>query len=153
MALSRLLPRAEMLVVTTPALAAQKVAFRVAYMARRSYLKVVGVVENMSTFICGHGESYALFGSGGGAALAEDIGVPLLASVPLEPGVAAGGDQGAPLVLEAPDSAAGQAFTELARRLSEELMPPLSMVGCTARIFAAVDANLAALDKAKADGL
>ncbi len=150
MALSRLLPRAEMLVVTTPALAAQKVAVRVADMARRSYLKVVGVVENMSTFICGHGESYALFGSGGGAALAEDIGVPLLASVPLEPGVAAGGDQGAPLVLEAPDSAAGQAFTELARRLSEELMPPLSMMGCTARIFAAVDANLAALDEAKA---
>ena len=64
MALSRLLPRAEMLVVTTPALAAQKVAVRVADMARRSYLKVVGVVENMSTFICGHGESYALFGPG-----------------------------------------------------------------------------------------
>ena len=150
MALSRLLPRAEMLVVTTPALAAQKVAVRVADMARRSYLKVVGVVENMSAFICGHGESYALFGSGGGAALAEDIGVPLLVSVPLEPGVAAGGDQGAPLVLETPDSAAGQAFTELARRLAEELMPPLSMMGCTARIFAAVDANLAALDEAKA---
>jgi ATP-binding protein involved in chromosome partitioning len=152
MALSRLLPRAEMLVVTTPALAAQKVAVRVADMARRSYLKVVGVVENMSTFICGHGESYALFGSGGGAALAEDIGVPLLASVPLEPGVAAGGDHGAPLVLETPDSAAGQAFTELARHLAEDLMPPLSMMGCTARIFAAVDANLAALDKAKAEG-
>ena len=56
MALSRLLPRAEMLVVTTPALAAQKVAVRVADMARRSYLKVVGVVENMSAFICAHGE-------------------------------------------------------------------------------------------------
>jgi ATP-binding protein involved in chromosome partitioning len=151
MALSRLLPRAEMLVVTTPALAAQKVAVRVADMARRSYLKVTGVVENMSAFICGHGEAYPLFGEGGGAALAEDIGVPLLASVPLEPGVAAGGDHGSPLVLDAPDSAAGRVFTELARHLSEEIMPPLSMMGCTARIFAAMDASLAALDTAKAE--
>src|SRR5919202_316227 len=60
MALSRLLPRAEVLVVTTPALAAQKVAVRVADMARRSYLKVLGVVENMSPFTCAHGQEYAL---------------------------------------------------------------------------------------------
>src|SRR5438132_1402381 len=59
MALGRLLPRSEMIVVTTPALAAQKVAVRVADMARRSYLKVLGVIENMSTFTCEHGQSYA----------------------------------------------------------------------------------------------
>ena len=64
MALGRLLPRTEMVVVTTPALAAQKVAVRVADMARRSYLKVLGVIENMSTFTCDHGETYALFGVG-----------------------------------------------------------------------------------------
>jgi len=91
MALSRLLPRAELLVVTTPALAAQKVAVRVADMARRSYLKVAGVVENMSAFTCDHGETYPLFGSGGGKALAGEVGAPLLAEIPLEPGVAGRG--------------------------------------------------------------
>jgi ATP-binding protein involved in chromosome partitioning len=150
MALSRLLPRAELLVVTTPALAAQKVAVRVADMARRSYLKVAGVVENMSAFTCGHGESYPLFGSGGGEALAAEVNAPLLAQIPLEPGVAAGGDSGSPLALAEPQSAAGQAFHLLAYRLATEIMPPVEMAGCTARIFAAANANLAALDAAKA---
>jgi ATP-binding protein involved in chromosome partitioning len=152
MALSRLLPRAELLVVTTPALAAQKVAVRVADMARRSYLKVAGVVENMSAFTCEHGQSYPLFGSGGGATLAAEVGAPLLAEIPLEPGVATGGDTGSPLALAEPQSAAGQAFHLLAHRLATEIMPPVEMAGCTARIFAAASANLAALDAAKAGG-
>ncbi len=150
MALSRLLPRAELLVVTTPALAAQKVAVRVADMARRSYLKVAGVVENMSAFTCDHGQTYPLFGSGGGKALAGEVGAPLLAEIPLEPGVAAGGDTGSPLALAEPQSPAGQAFHLLAHRLATEIMPPVEMAGCTARIFAAANANLAALDAAKA---
>jgi len=150
MALSRLLPRAELLVVTTPALAAQKVAVRVADMARRSYLKVAGVVENMSAFTCDHGQSYALFGTGGGAALAAEVGAPLLAEIPLEPGVAAGGDIGSPLALADPQSAAGQSFHLLAHRIATEIMPPVEMAGCTARIFAAASANLAAVDAAKA---
>jgi len=149
MALSRLLPRAELLVVTTPALAAQKVAVRVADMARRSYLKVAGVVENMSAFTCDHGQSYPLFGSGGGQTLADEVGAPLLAQIPLEPGVASGGDTGAPLALAEPQSPAGQAFHLLAHRLATEIMPPVEMAGCTARIFAAAEANLAALDAAK----
>jgi ATP-binding protein involved in chromosome partitioning len=149
MALSRLLPRAELLVVTTPALAAQKVAVRVADMARRSYLKVAGVVENMSAFTCDHGQSYALFGTGGGKALAAEVGAPLLAEIPLEPGVAAGGDTGSPLALADPQSAAGQQFHLLAHRLATEIMPPVEMAGCTARIFAAASANLAAVDAAK----
>ncbi len=152
MALSRLLPRAELLVVTTPALAAQKVAVRVADMARRSYLKVAGVVENMSAFTCDHGQTYPLFGSGGGKALAGEVGAPLLAEIPLEPGVAAGGDTGSPLALAEPQSPAGQAFHLLAHRLATEIMPPVEMAGCTARIFAAANANLAALDAAKAAG-
>jgi ATP-binding protein involved in chromosome partitioning len=150
MALSRLLPRAELLVVTTPALAAQKVAVRVADMARRSYLKVAGVVENMSAFTCDHGQTYPLFGSGGGKALAGEVGAPLLAEIPLEPGVAAGGDTGSPLALAEPQSPAGQAFHLLAHRLATDIMPPVEMAGCTARIFAAANANLAALDAAKA---
>ena len=149
MALSRLLPRAELVVVTTPALAAQKVAARVADMARRSHTKVVGVIENMSAFTCEHGQEYPLFGEGGGAALAEEIGAPLLARVPLEPAVAAGGDQGMPAALEHPEGPAGREFHELARVLATELMPPIEMAGCTARVFAAVEANLAAVDAAK----
>src|SRR5690606_9650243 len=65
MALARLLPQAEMLVVTTPQVAAQKVAVRVADMARRSFMPIIGVVENMADFVCDHGQSYQLFGSGG----------------------------------------------------------------------------------------
>ena len=71
MGLARMLPRAEMLIVTTPALAAQKVAVRAADMARKGYLRVAGVVENMSGFTCAHGEHYDLFGSGGGERLAR----------------------------------------------------------------------------------
>jgi ATP-binding protein involved in chromosome partitioning len=142
MALGRILPRAEVLVVTTPALAAQKVAVRVADMARRSYLKVLGVIENMSTFTCDHGEVYALFGSGGGATLAEDLGVPLLAQVPLEPEVSAANDAGRPLSVAAPTSAAGAAFAAAADRIADELLPPVDMAGCTARMLATVEAAL-----------
>ncbi len=133
MALARLLPQAEMLVVTTPARAAQKVAARVADMAHRSYMKIVGVVENMSTYVAPDGSRHDVFGAGGGAALAAEIDVPLVARIPLEPHVAAGGDDGAPVAL-APTGAARDAFHALATRLVTELLPPLEMSGCTARI-------------------
>jgi len=135
MGLARLLPQAEMLVVTTPALAAQRVAARVADMARRSHMKVVGVVENMSEFVTPSGERFAVFGTGGGAALAAEVGAPLVAQVPLEPEVATGGDEGRPIVLRDPDSPAGAAFTELAARVVDVLLPPIEMAGCTARIL------------------
>ena len=144
MALGRLLPRTELLVVTTPALAAQKVAARVADMARRSYLKVLGVVENMSSFTCDHGESYPLFGVGGGQALADDLGVPLIGSVPIEPAVSAANDAGQPLALSAPGSAAGAVFAAVAERVAEELLPPPHMEGCTARLLDAVEQRLGA---------
>jgi ATP-binding protein involved in chromosome partitioning len=142
MALGRILPRAEMLIVTTPALAAQKVASRVADMARRSYLKVLGVLENMSTFTCDHGEAYPLFGSGGGLDLATDLGVPLVGQVPLEPAVSAANDAGAPLSVAAPDSGAGAVFAAVAARIADELLPPIDMAGCTARVLAAVESAL-----------
>jgi ATP-binding protein involved in chromosome partitioning len=135
MGLARMLPQAEMLVVTTPARAAQKVATRVADMARRSYLKVVGVVENMSAFVTPDGTRHEVFGAGGGAALSEEIGVPLVASIPLEPGVSTGGDAGAPIALSAPNSPAGRAFHELAASIVDDLLPPIEMAGCTARIL------------------
>jgi len=150
MGLARLLPQAEMLVVTTPALAAQKVAVRVADMARRSYMKVTGVVENMSEFVAPDGQRFALFGSGGGAQLAAEIGSPLVASIPLEPEVSSGGDTGDPVVLAAPDSPAGVAFRDLATRVVEDLLPPVDLGGCTARIFEQAAAALAAKDAPRA---
>ena len=150
MGLARLLPQTEMLVVTTPALAAQKVATRVADMARRTYLKVVGVVENMSEFVAPDGQRFALFGSGGGAALAAEISAPLVASIPLEPAVSAGSDAGMPAAWADPESPAGQAFHALAARIVDDLLPPVEMAGCTARIFELATANLAAVDAARA---
>jgi ATP-binding protein involved in chromosome partitioning len=136
MGLARMLPQAEMLIVTTPALAAQMVAARVADMARRSHMPIVGVVENMTAFIAPTGERYALFGEGGGEDLARSLGVPLLAQIPLEPDVARGGDEGTPVVEASPDRGAGAAFAALAARIVE-LLPPVEMAGCTARILEA----------------
>ena len=114
MALARLLPQAEMLVVTTPAQGAQKVAARVADMARRSYLKVLGVVENMHAFIAPDGSSHAIFGSGGGRRLAVLTGAPLVGEVPIDGAVSEGGDVGQPVVLTHPDLPAARALTEIA---------------------------------------
>jgi len=139
MGLARMLPQAEMLVVTTPALAAQKVAVRVADMARRSYMKVVGVVENMSELVLPDGSRHIVFGQGGGAALAAEVDAPLVASIPLEAAVSAGGDEGRPVVLTSPNSEAGRAFTELATRIVEDLLPPIEMSGCSARLLDLVE--------------
>jgi ATP-binding protein involved in chromosome partitioning len=135
MALARLLPQAEMLVITTPAQGAQKVAARVADMARRSYLKVLGVVENMHEFVAPDGSRHAIFGSGGGRRLAALTGAPLVGEVPIDGAVSEGGDNGRPVVLSHPDLPAARALTEVARRIVEELLPPVEMAGCTARIF------------------
>jgi ATP-binding protein involved in chromosome partitioning len=135
MGLARMLPQAEMLVVTTPGLAAQRVAARVGDMARRSFMKIAGVVENMTAFVTPSGERFPIFGSGGGTALARDIDAPLLARIPIEPEVASGGDDGTPVVLRTPDSPAGQAFRELAARVVDDVLPPIEMAGCTARIL------------------
>jgi ATP-binding protein involved in chromosome partitioning len=135
MGLARMLPQAELLVVTTPAQAAQKVAARVADMARRSYLKVTGVVENMSAFVAPDGTRYPLFGEGGGQALATEIGAPLVAQIPLEPDVSAGSDTGVPVALSNPDGVAGAAFHALAARVVDELLVPVEMSSCTARIL------------------
>jgi ATP-binding protein involved in chromosome partitioning len=136
MGLARMLPSTSMIVVTTPALAAQKVAQRAADMARRSFLPVVGVIENMSAFTCEHGSTYALFGEGGGEALAGSIGVPLLGQVPIESAVAAGGDAGEPVAL-AGTGAAADAFRAIAARVVNDIAPPiapvdLDMSGCSA---------------------
>jgi ATP-binding protein involved in chromosome partitioning len=143
MGVAKLLPRSEVLVVTTPARAAQKVAVRAVGMARKSFLRVAGVIENMSSFRCEHGEEYALFGSGGGEELAHDAGVPLLGSIPLEAAVSAGGDEGQPVVLGS--GPAADAFRAIADHIVDEAIPPSAMAGCSARML---DAAVAALDDA-----
>ena len=144
MGLARMLPRTEMIIVTTPALAAQKVAVRAADMARKGYLRVAGVVENMSGFTCEHGSRYELFGSGGGDRLAAEIGAPLLGRIPVEPSVSAGGDTGEPAALGGgPVAAAFAAFTDA----FEEAIPVVEMHDGTARLL-----DLRADNAAKAGG-
>jgi len=142
MGLAKMLPRAEMIIVTTPAGNAQKVAARVADMGRKNYLRIVGVIENMSEFVAPDGSRHALFGRGGGEALAADIGVPLLGSVPIEPGVSEGGDTGEPAALGTGDAA--EVIRSIATAIAEELVPPIEMAGCSARML---DAAVAALDE------
>ena len=134
MGLARMLPRTEMVIVTTPALAAQKVASRAADMARRGFLRVAGVIENMSAFTCDHGETYALFGEGGGDRLAQKVGAPLLGRVPLDASVAAGGDKGRPAASSSSGPVA-EAFRDIAHRIVTEAVPPVEMAGCTARML------------------
>jgi ATP-binding protein involved in chromosome partitioning len=123
LSLAQFLPRAEVYVVTTPQLAAQRVAQRAAYMARRVQLEVKGVIENMSWFTGDDGTRYELFGAGGGAELAERLEVPLLGQVPLLPALREGGDAGRPVVATDPTSEAAEAFVAIAERIDVELAP------------------------------
>ena len=147
MGLARMLPRAELIVVTTPAVGAQKVAARAVTMARKSHLRVAGVIENMSAFIAPDGVEYPLFGRGGGETLALDAGVPLIGSIPLEAAVSIGGDLGKPVALG--DGPAAAAFAAIARRISTEVAPPVEMAGCTARMLDLAAQALDAYDAAQ----
>ena len=138
MGLARMLPRTDLIIVTTPAVSAQKVAIRAADMARRSFLRVAGVIENMSSFTCEHGTVYPLFGEGGGRTLADEIGSELLGSVPIESAVAYGGDRGEPVAINGA-SAAAHEFREIARRIVAETIPATEMAGCSARLIDAVE--------------
>ena len=122
LSLGQYLPRTEIVVVTTPQAAAQRVAQRSAYAAKKLKLAVRGVVENLSWFTGDDGTRYELFGAGGGQALADDLEVPLLGQVPLVPALRVGGDIGVPVRVSDPTGEAAQAFDALATRL-EELGP------------------------------
>jgi ATP-binding protein involved in chromosome partitioning len=117
-----LLPTARLLIVTTPQMTAQRVARRAAAMAARVNLPVLGVVENMSWFVAPDtGARYEVFAGGGGEALAGELGVPLLAQVPLEPAVAAAGDAGLPVVAAHPESPAARALMAAAEAVTAAL--------------------------------
>jgi ATP-binding protein involved in chromosome partitioning len=138
MALSRLLPQAEMVVVTTPQKTAQKVAVRIADMARRSYMPIAGVIENMSSFTSNDGEVHYLFGRGGGEELAAELAVPLIARIPLDQALVEGGDAGRPIVRHDPANPAAMALATAARRMVE-LVPPAQDETCTGRIAKILD--------------
>jgi ATP-binding protein involved in chromosome partitioning len=123
LSMAQFIPRAEVVVVTTPQPAAQRVAQRAAYMAQKVNLTVTGVIENMSWFRGDDGKAYEIFGRGGGQELADTLGVPLLGQVPLVPELREGGDVGAPIVVTDPGNEASKCFFEIARRLHEDLAP------------------------------
>ena len=133
MGLARMLPRTDVVIVTTPAKAAQQVAARAADMARKGFLRVAGVIENMGPSVDAAGTVTAIFGSGGGQELADNIGVPLLASIPLDAGVAAGGDSGSPVGLEHPQSPAGVVYQALADLIVTDVAPPVEIAECSLR--------------------
>jgi ATP-binding protein involved in chromosome partitioning len=108
------------------------------------------VIENMSSFTDHHGDVHALFGTGGGEALAAAIDAPLLGQIPIESAVSAGGDAGEPVAIGG-SSAAADVFRGIADTIVTELAPivaadDIDMAGCTARLFESVDAAFAKLD-------
>jgi ATP-binding protein involved in chromosome partitioning len=118
--LSEVLPRIEMYVVTTPQAAAQRVAQRSAYAARKLKLSVRGVIENMSWFTGEDATRYEIFGSGGGKRIADELGVPLLGQIPLATSLREGGDSGEPVVVASPDSEVARAFVALAKAVAAQ---------------------------------
>ena len=123
LSMAQFLPKSELIVVTTPQPAAQKVAQRAAYMAEKVNLQVRAVVENMSWFRGEDDKRYDIFGSGGGEALAQELDVPLLGQVPLVTDLREGGDVGRPIMVSDPDNEAAIVFQEMARLLTEEYLP------------------------------
>jgi ATP-binding protein involved in chromosome partitioning len=123
LSLAQFLPRGEVYVVTTPQPAAQRVAQRAAYMAKKVNLEVKGIIENMSWFTGDDGKRYEIFGAGGGAELADQLGVRLLGQVPLLESLRDGSDNGRPIMAYDPDGEAGRAIAAIAQTIDTELAP------------------------------
>jgi ATP-binding protein involved in chromosome partitioning len=128
--LSQFIPGAAFVLVTTPQEAAERVAYRAGKMAEKVGLKTVGVVENMTGFVCSNCDTvHDVFGSGGGDRLAEALDVQVLGRVPLDPRVRQNADEGVPAVIATPGSPASEAYRDLARALvavrgsSRKLLP------------------------------
>ena len=133
MALSRLLPQAELIVVTTPQLMAQKVATRVADMAKRSFIPLLGVIENMSYFETNTGDKFNIFGQGGGDALAEQFALPMLGKIPISEGTNDIADDGTPLILQEKNTPTKTEIEKLISVIAEKL-PPIVDETCTGRL-------------------
>ena len=119
--LAQMLPSADMLVVTTPQQAAQRVALRAGQMTAQTGMKVAGVVENMATFVAPDtGKEYRIFGEGGGQLLAAELDTALLASIPIDQRLREGADDGVPLVVGHPDAPAAQRIREVAAAIGRK---------------------------------
>ena len=133
MALSRLLPQAELIGVTTPQLMAQKVATRVADMAKRSFIPLLGVIENMSYFETNTGDKFNIFGQGGGDALAEQFALPMLGKIPISEDTNDIADDGTPLILQEKNTPTKKEIEKLISAIAEKL-PPIVDETCTGRL-------------------
>ena len=133
MALGRLLPQTELVVVTTPQLSAQKVATRVADMAKRSFIPLLGVVENMSYFESGEGNKYNIFGEGGGSELSKKFGIPLLSKIPISEDSIEESENGTPILLQEKKTPTKKSMEDLVNTIVK-ILPPVSDETCTGRL-------------------
>ena len=118
--LAQMLPNADMLVITTPQQAAQRVALRAGQMTAQTGMKVAGVIENMATFVAPDtGKEYRIFGEGGGQLLADELGTTLLGSIPIDQRLREGADAGTPLVVAHPDAPAAKYLKDIAAALGK----------------------------------
>jgi ATP-binding protein involved in chromosome partitioning len=122
LSLAQSVPVAGAVVVTTPQGVSVSDVRKAVAMFRQLNIPVLGVIENMSYFVCGHCDARTeIFGHGGGTKMAEDLSIPFLGEVPIDTRVRTGGDEGRPIVAEAPDAPAAKAFQEVAGRVAAEI--------------------------------
>jgi ATP-binding protein involved in chromosome partitioning len=122
LSMAQSVPVAGAVVVTTPQGVSVSDVRKAVGMFRQLNIPVLGVIENMSFFVCGHcGERTEIFGHGGGESIARDMGIPFLGSVPIDTRVREGGDDGRPIVVAAPEAPAAKAFSEVAGKVAAQI--------------------------------
>src|SRR4029079_8026634 len=122
LSMAQSVPVAGAVVITTPQSVSVSDVRKAVAMFRQLNIPILGVVENMAGFVCGHcGETTDIFGTGGGEGMANDLGIAMLGKVPIDPRVRAGGDEGAPIVANHPESPAAIALTEVARKVAAQI--------------------------------
>lgn len=122
LSMAQSVPVAGAVLVTTPQGVSVSDVRKAVGMFRQLNIPVLGVVENMSYFVCGHcSERTEIFGHGGGARMAEELGIPFLGEVPIDTRVRSGGDEGQPIVVAQPDAPAAQAFRGVAGRVAAQI--------------------------------
>jgi len=122
LSMAQSVPLAGAILVTTPQGVSVSDVRKAAAMFRQLRVPILGVIENMSHFLCGHcGERTDIFGHGGGQTMAETLGIPFLGDIPIDTSVRIGGDEGRPIVVAAPDVAAARAFRGVARQLAAQI--------------------------------
>lgn len=129
LSMAQSVPVAGAVVVTTPQGVSVSDVRKAVGMFRQLNIPILGVVENMSYFVCGHcQERTDIFGHGGGETMATDLGIPFLGEVPIDTRVRTGGDEGRPVVAEAPDAPAAQAFVTIAGKVAAQISIQASRV-------------------------